>query len=446
MSSASNLVEKASPRSLPQPLTTICLVAAAVGLGAFLYGILNGPQSAKSAWLAFHSNFVFFATLSQAGMVLACIFVIVDAQWPGPLRRLAEGLAAWVPVSLVLCIVGYFGGDYIFEWMRDGAMHGKEAWLNPTRVYVSNLLVLAVLAALSLYFLRTSVRPLLGEGAMNEGSEFARNMAARWTAGWKGFEAESAESKAKLQRVAPLIALIYALGYSIFAFDMVMSMEQSWFSNLFGAYVSWGGILSAVAATALLAVLYRNQPGFEGKITDAQLHDIGKMVFAFSIFWFYLYWAQYLVIYYGNLAEETRYFSDRLGTQFVIDKGFTAAAFAESWSSWNFKWERFNQAYGWLSMVTWTCLWIIPFWVLLGEKPKKTPWILGPVATIVLIGFWLERNLLVWPSAVKDNTGQWMGMIPLLIGAGFIGAYVLVYLVYSRVFPSIAVAQEHQAS
>jgi hypothetical protein len=93
-------------------------------------------------------------------------------------------------------------------------------------------------------------------------------------------------------------------------------------------------------------------------------------------------------------------------------------------------------------MVTWFCLWIVPFWVLLGQRPKKTPWILGPVAAIVLIGFWLERNLLVWPSVVKDDNTAWLGVIPLLIGVGFTGAYVLVYLIYSRVFPSIGVEQE----
>jgi hypothetical protein len=439
VSSASLGIEKASPRSLPQPLTAICAGAAAVGVAAFAMGLFTDPQS---AWLAFHSNFIFFATLSQAGLVLAAIFVIVGAKWPGPLRRFAEGLAAWVPVSFVLCFIGYFGGDYLFEWMREGAVHGKEPWLNPVRVYATDLGILGVLTALTFYFLKTSTRPLLGGGAMDGASEFAKNMAEKWTAGWRGDEEERADSKKKLETVAPMICLLYGVGYSLIAFDQVMSMEQTWFSNLFGAYVSWGGLLSAVAATALLAILYRKQPGFEGQITEARLHDIGKLIFGFSIFWFYLYWAQYLVIYYGNLPEETAFFRDRLGPQFVIDKGFTAAAFAKSWSSWDFQWARFGEAYGWHSMVVWLCLWIVPFWVLLGQKPKKTPWILGPVSAGVLLGVWLERNLLVWPSVVKDDATQWMGAIPLLIGVGFVGAYVLVYLIYSRVFPSIAVAQE----
>ena len=69
----------------------------------------------------------------------------------------------------------------------------------------------------------------------------------------------------------------------------------------------------------------------------------------------------------------------------------SASAWAKAWSSWDFDWERLKTAYGWTAMTTWACLWIIPFWVLLGQRPKKTTWILGPVATIVLFGFWLDR-------------------------------------------------------
>ena len=80
--------------------------------------------------------------------------------------------------------------------------------------------------------------------------------------------------------------------------------------------------------------------------------------------------------------------------------------------------------------------------MLLGERPKKTPWIVGPVAAIVLMGLWIERNLLIWPSVVKDDMTAPFGVLELGIGAGFLGAFVLVYLIYSRVFPSIAVTEK----
>ena len=198
-------------------------------------------------------------------------------------------------------------------------------------------------------FLKASVRPTL-RGLAQNGQGFARRMAERWTAGWRGDEAELAASRKKTTRLAPIICLLFGIGFSLFAFDQVMSMEQTWFSNLFGAYVCWGGILSAVAASTLLGVLHRDRPGWQGQITDARMHDIGKLLFGFSIFWMYLFWSQYLVIYYGNLPEETFFVRERLGPQFMMDKGFTEYAFAQSWTAWDFEWARLTQGYGWVSI------------------------------------------------------------------------------------------------
>jgi len=438
VSSTSSVIERANPRSLPQPFTALCGGLVLLGVGAFVFGLATDPQT---AWLAFHTNFIYYANLSQGGLVLACIFVVVGARWPGPYRRIAEGLAAWVPVSLVLGCIGYFGGDYIFEWMREGAVGSKGVWLNEARVYLSDLGVLALLAILSLVYLRASVRPTLGGSAAHVHAR-VKGLVESFSRGWRGDREEREFSEARLRTLAPIIILLFALGYSLIAFDQVMSMEQTWYSNLFAAYVSWGGLLSALAATALIALLLRNSPGFRGHITESRMHDIGKLVFGFSTFWMYLFWSQYLVIYYGNLPEETAFFRDRLGPQFVVDKGYTTAAWALQWANWDFKWSRLGEAYGWLSMAVWTCTWIIPFWVLLGQRPKKIPWIAGPVVAVLLVGVWLERNLLIWPSVVKHDSTAWMGLLPLCIAAGFFGAFALVYLTYARIFPTLAVPDE----
>ncbi len=439
MSSGPSVIEKARPGRLPQPLTSILAGLLVVGVAAFVYGLSSNPQI---AWLAFHTNFIYFATLSQGALILVCAFVIVGARWPGPLWRIAEGLAAWIPISFVLGCIGYFGGDYLFEWLREGAVHGKEPWLNAPRFYLTDLGLLLLFGVLAVVFLRISARPTLGGGGSDAMSGFAKSMAERWTAGWRGDAEEREASRAKLATISPLIVLIFAMGFSVFVFDQVMSMEQTWYSNLFGAFVSWGGILSAVAAIALLSVLHRNSEAIGKGITEERLHDIGKMMFAFSIFWMYLFFSQYLVIWYGNLPEETAFFLDRLGPQFLNDKGTSPLEWALAWSDWNFSWERFDQNYAWLSMVVWACIWIIPFWVLLGARPKKTPWILGPVAVVVLLGFWLERNLLIWPSVIKQENTLYLGPIPILIALGFLGAFGLVFLLYTRVFPSLAIDED----
>jgi hypothetical protein len=439
VSTAASAAEQANPGALPQPLTRICLALAVIGVVSFIGGVITDPQT---AWLAYHSNFIFFTLMACGGLVLSAIYTIVGAYWPGPYRRFAEALGAFLPIAFVLGVIGVFGGDYIFDWQKNGAMAGKEGWLNVTRFYSMDLALLGAMAILGVLFLRASARPTLRNLA-ESGEGFAKRMAESWTAGWKGDEEERAASKARTSVLAPIIALVYGIGFAFFSFDQVMSIDQAWFSNLFGNYVCWGGILSAVAACALSGILSRNLDGFQGEITENRMHDMGKLMFAFSIFWMYLFWSQYLVIYYGNLPEETYYLRDRLGDQFMIDKGYSAAAFAKSWADWDFRWLRLQTGYGWISMVVWACNWLIPFWVLLGQRPKKTPWIAGPVAALLLFGFWLERNLLVWPSVIKHDMLSWLGLIQVGIALGFTGLFLLVVLFYSRVFPTVAVSNDH---
>ena len=178
--------------------------------------------------------------------------------------------------------------------------------------------MLAVGTGLTLVFLRTSFRPALAGAA--ERATRAKGMFESWTANWRGDDAEWKASRARLRVLAPIICLWYAFGHTLIAFDQVMSLNPTWFSNIFGWYFLWGGFLSGVSATALACVLLRaTTPGWDVEITRAAMHDLGKMVFAFSIFWMYLFFAQYIVIWYGNLPEETQFFQARLGPQFLQD-------------------------------------------------------------------------------------------------------------------------------
>ena len=410
---------RANPREIPVAWLAGCLGLVAVGVASFVAGLRSDP---RAAWLAYQANFVYFATLSQAGIVLSSALVIVGARWCGPVRHVAEALGAWVPVSFVLACVGYFGRDVIFANWIHGAPPGKEAWLTLPRLYATDLGVMGVMTILTLAYLKASFRPALREAA--EGAPRARGLFQSWTRDWKGDAAEREESLRKLRVLAPILCLLYAFGYTLVGYDQVMSLSPTWYSTIFGWYFGWGGWLSAVAATALISVLLRRAPGWSEEITKSRMHDLGKMVFAFSIFWMYLFFSQYIVIWYGNLPEETQFIQARLGSLFMQD-------------TWYFAMSRLEEPYVNLSLAAWTSIWIVPFWVLLGQRPKRTPYILGPVAGIVVLGFWLERNVLIWPSLIPENGFAWLGGIQLGIAAGFFGAFALVYLIFSRVFPTL---------
>ena len=121
---------QANPRGIPTPLLGLCGLLIVIGLAAFIAGLMT---DAATAWRAFHVNFIYFACLAQGGIVLGSALVIVGARWAGPVRHVAEGLSAWVPISFVLFAVGgFFGREVIFEPWLHGAPYGKEGWLSIT--------------------------------------------------------------------------------------------------------------------------------------------------------------------------------------------------------------------------------------------------------------------------------------------------------------------------
>ena len=151
------------------------------------------------------------------------------------------------------------------------------------------------------------------------------------------------------------------------------------------------------------------------------------MLSAFSIFWMYLFFSQYLVIWYGNLPEETQFFSARLGSEFLMGTWY--------WEGW---WDRLNEPWVKVSLSAWICIWVIPFWFLLGQKPKKTWWFVGTIACVSLFGFWIERNVLIWPS-LTTNDHAFVGVTQVGTALGFLGAFALVNMLYRSRFLAVPV-------
>ncbi|MBI2349868.1 MAG: polysulfide reductase NrfD [Deltaproteobacteria bacterium] len=201
-----------------------------------------------------------------------------------------------------------------------------------------------------------------------------------------------------------LFLLLYTLVYSVVGFDLVMSLAPHWYSTLFGAYFFMSSFYLGLAALAVVSVLSRKYLYGAGGIGSSHFHDLGKLLFAFCILTGDFLWSQFAVIWYGNIPEETEY---------VILR-----AIEMPWSP-----------------VAWGVLigsFVVPFLVLLSRGVKENPRSLLVIASVILIGMWLERYLLVVPSLLHQETLP-LGWMELFITSGFVGAFVMTYLMFERI-------------
>ncbi len=368
----------------------ILIVAVALGVAGFLLAMATG--SAQRVWEAFLVNLLFWMGIAQGGIAVSASFYLTNARWGGVGQyRLAEAFVAFLPLSFVLFWVLYAGRHQIFVWV-DHPLAEKADWLNAPFLFARDGAALAVMTLLSLWFVRLSRR------------EDIR--------GWAESAGDIGDSPRPIRRLSVVMALCYAYIYSMIAFDLVMSLAPRWHSTLFGAYFFTGAYWSAVVTMALIAVaLGRGVSGeIEHRYRDA-LHDIGKLFFACSVFWVYLLFAQYIVIWYGDIPAETFFVVPRV-----------------QYLPWG--------ALGWSALIL---IWAIPFCVLMGKRPKRTPAILAPVCVLGLIGMWIERYVLVVPSLSRAHIP--FGWVEVLITLGFFGAFGLAALPGLRMVPAPALVR-----
>src|SRR5207245_4653030 len=250
------------------------ITAAGGGAAVFLWALTTG-QAAR-AWQSYHVNFMFWTGLAQGLVVFAATQKLAKGHWSGLVIRFAESAAACLVVALALYVGLVLGRAYIFSWLRE-PRPDLGGWLTSRFFFPRDGLVLAALAWLSWRCVRHGLVPDVRELA-------------------DGRPADRLEGRDQIAREAAIRVVGYAFGYSLLAFDLMMSLAHKWVSNLFGAFYFMGSFLAALMALAVLAIALRRRMGLGQLISAKQLHDLGKLCFGFTVFWAYLMWAQFLVI------------------------------------------------------------------------------------------------------------------------------------------------------
>ncbi len=317
------------------------------GTGVALICLMVQPSE---GWSGILTAALFGITLALGGAVFLAIQAAASARWWLPLRSVPILLARTLPapvVALVCCLV--FGLQALYPWARPEVMEAshllqeKAAWLNAP-LFLARALVVLVLW----FSLIGAIRQRLA--AFSHDPSIANGQ--------------------RLGRTAVSFLIVYAITNSVAAWDWGMSLEPEWFSTMYSVYVFAGTFLGGIAAVALLSVLLDRAGLLTARLQPNVLHDLGKLLFAFSTFWAYIWFCQYLLIWYGNLPEETGHYAARL---------------SGGWSALFF-----------LNLIL---NWVAPFVILLSAGAKCHAPTLSQVAAVVLAGRWLDTYLLVAPVA-----------------------------------------------
>jgi hypothetical protein len=384
----------------------LLFAAGVTGLAAFVVGlVIDAPR----AWGVLLVNFLFWSGLGHAGVAFSAMFQATSARWARPLKRVAEATIAFLPVSALLLTALLVSVATWVPWMHEPIAH-KQAWLNAPFLIARQVLGLVLLGGVSLAYVYASVRPDVG--LLHESGRSISPALARWClGGWRGLDAERRISQQRQSRLAPALLIVYAVVLSLQAFDFVMALDPHWVSTLAGGYFFIGNLYIGVAFLAVATVWIGSRPELKAYVGPEHLYDVGRMMLGFCMLWAYLFWAQYLVIWYGDLPEETAFVAHR-----TVDSPWAPLA--------------------WVVLVA---AFAVPFLMLLSREIKRHAGGLLTVAVIALTAMWLERFVLVAPSLWKGDRLP-LGLVEVLVTAGVGALFVICYAAFLQRVPLLVIA------
>ncbi len=349
-------------------MTVLWGVLATLGALAFIVGVFSADPA--GAWSIYLVNVVFWSGLAVTGPAIASMMQLTEARWSLGVRRIALTTAGFLPVAFVLLLVLFAGRATLYGWVRT-PIPVKAFWLN-TPFFWGRTVVLAALLFITCFVF---VKALLRDPA----------------------PADADRERGRRNALAVVLLILWLLTLSLWGFDLIMSIDPKWYSGLFGGYFAVSTLYTGFALLSILSV----QANARGQIAipPAAIQDVAKLQFAMSIMWMYFFWSQYLVIWYGNVPIEIRFFIKRV--------------FVQPW-----------QTLGWVVLIVG---WLIPFAYLLvrltGRPPQRhTPLVV--VAVMGLVAIFLERVFLVFP-AVSSELGLPFRLRDIAITLGFLSLFLL---------------------
>ena len=349
-----------------------------IGVLALIIGFFSDSHR---AWPALLFNTYFFLGISLFAVFFIALQYVSEAGWSIVLKRVPEAIMSSLPVftgiMFFIVLAAILHWNHIYHWLHEGIMEvgnkeydeiiaGKEPYLNAT-----------------FFIVRTAIYILVW-------NYFAKKL--RSLSILEDLQGGTSVHK-KAVRSSAWFIVFFAVTSSMAAWDWIMSIDTHWFSTLFGWYIfaEW----AAIGFTAIyLFTLYLKRNGYLPNVNDSHIHDLGKFIFAFSLVWTYMWFSQFMLIWYANIPEEVAYYNARIDV-----------------SNYRFLF--------WFSMAI---NFLLPILLLMSRDAKRNNTRLVFVSIVILIGHWLNSYLLIVPGTLFDH-GR-IGFVEIGIGLGFSGLFI----------------------
>jgi hypothetical protein len=342
-------------------------------------------QMENKPWANLLVNNFFFLAVSLGALFFLAVQYAAQAGWTVVVLRVLEAMSQfiWIPMVVVLIIaatgLAHVGGNHIWHWMAEGIMDpnsanydkliaGKEAYLNGPFFIIRLLIYFVGWAGVAILLRKLSLKS--DNGSIDHG----RN----WV---------------KMRNISAGFLVFFAVTSSTSAWDIIMSIDTHWFSTLFGWYVFAGMFVSALTVLMLI-VLYLKTKGYLEQVNRSHIQDMAKFMFAFSIFWTYLWFSQYMLIWYSNIPEEVTYYMIRFREYKVIFMTMLAMNF------------------------------LFPVLVLMSRDSKRNFGFILAAGLIMIFGHWLDVYIMIYPGSVGINWS--IGLINMGTFLGFAGLFIFV--------------------
>ncbi len=346
------------------------IIFALIGAATFGWALTTDPTR---AWTSFLVNHFFFLCLAIGGTFFAAIQWLTGAMWSAPVRRFSEAFSAYLPIALIAMVFMYFGIHSLYSWSNPAVVHGdvvlegKAHWLNTGFFWFRNVAIMAV------WILFT--KKMVGNSVAQDGTgDYAYTL--------------------KNRVLSPIFLIVFGLTFTLMSFDLMMSLAPHWFSTIFGVYCFAGLFYANLASVCLLTLYARSKGHLDGIVNDNHLHDLGKFMFAFTVFWAYIGFAQFMLLWYANIPDETVYYL-----------------------------HRFNGGWLYVSIFLLVGKFATPFILLLPRDAKRNVKILAGVGIFMLIAEWIDILWMVQPEFFAS--GPVFGLIEVGVTLGFLGIFGL---------------------